>query len=177
MHTLSNTSQVRQAGAHAFATQQTAPATQAADLDWDGLSDTMGSDAAKRELQLLRTTFLDVQQKLADMTKVCSLLLCWPTSHGRSSSRHVCVVHDAHRVICLSSVGRGQPCKGCPEQQVCRLNVWPPCITGARADRLGALEEGAGPCPGVFLPAGLHQCAQTLIPWHRCFVSGRIQVF
>ena len=88
MHTLASSLQVRQAGARAFATQQTAPAMQAADLDWEGLSDTMGSDNAKRELQLLRTTFLDVQQKLADMTKVCSLLLCQPTGHSRSSYRH-----------------------------------------------------------------------------------------
>lgn len=42
-----------------------------ADLDWGELEASVAStDGGKRELQLLRSTFLDVQQKLDDMTKV-----------------------------------------------------------------------------------------------------------
>jgi hypothetical protein len=50
------------------AKSDSAPAA-ASDFDWDQLEDAAASDNGKRELQLLRSTFLDVQQKITDMTK------------------------------------------------------------------------------------------------------------
>jgi hypothetical protein len=45
-----------------------APAAKA-DLDWDALDTSIASEGGKRELAQLRTTYLDVQQKLDEMTK------------------------------------------------------------------------------------------------------------
>lgn len=64
------------APARGFATSVQAPTTKS-DIDWEELEKSAASDNGKRELQLLRSTFLDVQQKLGDMTKV---LRSTPTS-------------------------------------------------------------------------------------------------
>jgi len=61
--------------AHGFAAG--VPATKPAeapaansDLDWDALDTSISSEGGKRELAQLRTTYLDVQQRLEELTKV-----------------------------------------------------------------------------------------------------------
>lgn len=65
------------APARGFATGAPAPAAKEStvpaakpDFNWDELEESAASDNGKRELQLLRSTFMDVQQKIGDMTKV-----------------------------------------------------------------------------------------------------------
>lgn len=41
----------------------------AAQVDWDAISNLVHSDEGKRELVSLRTTFLDIQSRLAGMSK------------------------------------------------------------------------------------------------------------
>jgi hypothetical protein len=53
----------------------TAPAAKS-DFNWDELEESAASDNGKRELQLLRSTFMDVQQKIGDMTKVLPWCRC-----------------------------------------------------------------------------------------------------
>ena len=58
------------APARGFAAEAAAAPAKSADLDWDALGASIGSDNGKRELALLRTTYIDVAQKLSDLTKV-----------------------------------------------------------------------------------------------------------
>jgi hypothetical protein len=43
-----------------------------ADLDWEALSSMVHSDEGKRELASLRTTFLDIKQRISTMSQVRS---------------------------------------------------------------------------------------------------------
>lgn len=42
----------------------------AADFDWDAFGALVHSDEGKRELQTLRSTYLDIKQRLGNMAKV-----------------------------------------------------------------------------------------------------------
>jgi hypothetical protein len=135
------------APARGFATGAPAPAAKGnsapaakSDFNWDELEESAASDNGKRELQLLRSTFMDVQQKIGDMTKV-------PRDAGR----------------CMDPLGL--PPRGCVQSiRVAALRGHDMstrvCRAGAGCHKLEAVERGGcRPAAGRFIPEGIRQCA------------------
>lgn len=62
----------------------------AVEFDWDAFGSVIHSDEGKRELQTLRSTYLDIKQRLANLAKVGAALGTqhWAGGSSRGAAQH-----------------------------------------------------------------------------------------
>ncbi len=67
-----------------------AEAAVAKQLDWDSLEDTLGTDEARREVATLRSTYMDVERRFKEMSKVSAVYALRRLSAGACCRTCIC---------------------------------------------------------------------------------------
>ena len=130
----------------------------AKELDWDALEDTLGTDEARREVATLRSTYMDVERRFKEMSKVSAVpALCRLSAGVRC---HTCVCLQLSRWQrgwqgCQSTAGsvkKAHPWSTSTGRCRCALRTSCAAFTAAAAAALVLLEA---PEPSAAWQAGV----------------------